>query len=106
MDMVREILQSMSAQPNAITMRHMAHSTGIATSTIVGVAMGMLNQGYIIEVLSALGNESTGPARCACACCRRKIDKETTTSLDRRIFRITPKGERYLKNWSEKSDSL
>ncbi len=105
MDMVLEILKTINGHPDALTMRHIAHQTGIATTTLVGVMMSMLNQGYVIEVLPASGNGSEGPVRCTCACCSRKTDAKSTTSLDRRLFKSTVKGERYIRTWAEKSGS-
>lgn len=105
MDMVLEILQTINSQPESLTMRHIAYRTGIATTTLVGVMMGMLNQGYVIEVLPSSAGGSSVPSRCTCPCCRRKIDAESTTSLDRRLFRNTWKGERYMRNRAEKTVS-
>ena len=103
MDMVLEILQTINSQPNALTMRHIAHQTGIAMTSLVGVMMSMLNQGYVVEILSVSDRRTDGQARCTCACCRRKTDAKTTTSLDRRMFWITPRGVRYIGTWSGKS---
>lgn len=98
MDMVRQILETMAETDNAVTARHISQRTGLAPSTLIGVMMGMINQGYIGEVLPDGGRQQ--PSRCACACCTR--DHENTSSLDRRIYQISPRGRIYLKNWEGK----
>lgn len=101
--MVRQILEVMKGEIRGITIRHIAHRTGLAPSTLVGIMMGMINQGYITGVLSEAGEKAEGNAvRCGCACCTRKTDRESTSSLDRRIYRITPRGVIYLRNWADK----
>ncbi len=101
MDMVKEILQVMNTQNGAITIRHLAYRTGYAPSTIVGVMMGMINQGYVTRGTN--GSPGTdGEERCSCACCTRKPDRESTTSLDIQTYRITAKGLNYLRSWAGK----
>jgi hypothetical protein len=100
MDMVREILQVMDSKP-AVTVRHIAYRTGYAPSTLVGVMMGMISQGYILRTK---GDEDSGDSesRCSCACCVREKDRESTTSLDVTLYQITRKGQEYLITWAGK----
>lgn len=104
MDVVRQILEVMAKESSGITIRHIAHRTGLVPSTLVGVMMGMVNQGYITGVLSENGASEKRDARCTCACCTRKTDRESSSSLDRRIYQITLKGALYLQNWSDKPE--
>lgn len=104
MDMVREVLQVLCRQTEAITMRHIAYHTGFTQSTLVGVIMGMINQGYMNEALQSDESQESGISRCMCACCTRKNDQENTSSLDRRTYRICGKGKIYLMNWADVPD--
>ena len=101
MDMVREVLQVLNGQNEAITMRHIAHHTGFSPSTLVGVMMGMINQGYVTEVLPSDMPGKTPVSRCTCACCTRHADQENTSSLDRRIYQICERGVIYLIYWAD-----
>lgn len=98
MDMVRQVLETMAETDGAVTVRHISQKTGLAPSTLVGVMMGMINQGYIREVLP--DGDKKEPSRCTCACCI--TDHEKTSSLDRRIYQISQRGRIYLINWKEK----
>ncbi|WP_319579121.1 helix-turn-helix domain-containing protein [uncultured Methanospirillum sp.] len=99
MDVVRQVLEAMAKTGDAVTARHISRKTGLAPSTLIGVMMGMINQRYITEVIPESGSEQ--PARCSCACCTS--DQEKTSSLDRRIYQITPRGRTYLQNWEGKT---
>lgn len=101
MDMVHAILQEMNKGSGAMTVRHIAKRTGFAHPTLVGVMMGMINQGYIARG-SEEKEDTPGEQRCSCACCSRKPDQETTSSLDIRTYRITLKGQEYLRTWAGK----
>ncbi|HWQ66948.1 MAG TPA: hypothetical protein VN372_08770 [Methanospirillum sp.] len=96
-DQIGAVLSILTLQEEAITMRHIVHETGIASTTLVGIMMSMINQGYIREVTRE--NVCTGNPqnfRCGCACCSRKDDSKTTSSLDRRLFQITLQGRNHL----------
>lgn len=99
MDLVRQILETMVENGDVVTVRHISGKTGLAPSTLIGIMMGMLNQGYIAEVISESGHKL--PERCSCAYCSG--DKDKTSSLDRRIYQITPRGRIYLQNWEGKT---
>lgn len=101
MDMVRKVLLVLNGQNEAITMRHIVYHTGFTPSTLVGIMMGMINQGYITEILPADMKGNRGISRCTCACCIPKNSQENglSTSLDRRLYRICEKGTVYLLNW-------
>lgn len=97
MDMIGEILRVLIGLQDGVTMRHIAYQTDMASTTLVGVMMVMLNQGYVVEIQLQPDSET---GRCRCACCRKKPDQERS-SLDRRLFKISAKGEQYLSNWAE-----
>lgn len=99
MDMVRQVLETMTETDDAVTVRHISQKTGLAPSTLIGVMMGMINQGYINEILP--DGDSKQPSRCTCACCIHGHLK--TSSLDRRIYQISKRGRTYLINWKGKA---
>lgn len=99
MDMVRQVLETISETDDAVTIRHISHKTGLAPTTLIGVMMGMINQGYIGEVLPDGDNQQ--PSRCTCGYCTR--DHEKNSSLDRRLYQISPRGRIYLRNWEGKA---
>jgi predicted transcriptional regulator len=102
MDMVQKILIVMKAQQDPVTMRHIASQSGIATSTLVGVMMSMIDQGYISEVPNGSNRGFTMQNLSGCTCCNENTQEKRKTSLDRRLFRITVRGEQYIDNWSGK----
>lgn len=100
MDLVRVVLEVLNGQDDVVTMRHIAYRTGFAPSTLVGIMMSMINQGYISEVHQAGQPGDKGISRCTCACCKKKSDLGNSSSLDRRTYRINQKGKIYLINWT------
>ncbi|MDD1728457.1 MAG: hypothetical protein LUQ50_05240 [Methanospirillum sp.] len=103
MDQIGRVLEVMAKAMDAVTVRHITGETGIATSTLVGVIMAMIRQGYIREVHSKGTEPGENNSRCTCVCCNPDSDHAGPGSWDQRFYQITPKGLAYLQNWNGKT---